>query len=80
MSTTIIPPESKVEEPQARLERLFIEAYLRIRGHTRHSLHELPEEEAKRLLMEASMYASARLAEVETRSRFVQDVHGVSQA
>ena len=71
--------ESVTEEPHARLERIFIEAYLCARGHTRQSLHRLPEEEVRRLMIEASVYASARLAEIETRERFLHELHGASQ-
>ena len=74
-------PQDKVfaDEPQARLERLFIEAYLRTKGHTLQSMHKLPAEEAKHLMTEASTYASIKLAEVETRERLLQEIHGVSQ-
>ena len=67
-----------LEDPLAGLERMYIEVYLRSKGHTLHSVHELPEQEAKRLMTEASMFASARLAEVEARAQFVQDIHGTA--
>jgi hypothetical protein len=36
----------------------------------------LPADEAKRVLTEASVYAAAKLAEVEARAHFVHDIHG----
>ncbi len=74
-------PQDKAvsDEPQARLERLFIEAYLRTKGHTLQSLHKLPAEEAKQLMTEASIYASTMLAQFETRERLLQELHGTSQ-
>ena len=35
----------------------------------------LPEDEAKRVMTEASMYAGMKLAEVEARAHFVRDIH-----
>jgi hypothetical protein len=70
--------QTAVEEPLAGLERMYMQVYLRSKGHTLHSVHELPEQEAKRLMTEASMFASARLAEVEARAQFVQEIHGTA--
>lgn len=67
-----------MEEPEAALERMYIEEYLRGRGHTLQSLQSLPEAEARHLLIEASSYASAKLAEVETRAQLMQDLHGTA--
>jgi len=69
-------PEFVMEDPEAALERTYIEEYLRAQGHTLQSLNDLPDEEAKRLMTEASSYASVRLAEVETRAHLVEDIHG----
>jgi len=70
--------QTTMEEPLAGLERMYMEVYLRGKGHTMHSLHELPEQEAKRLMAEASVFASTKLAEVETRAQFVHDIHGTA--
>ena len=59
----------------AQLERAFIAEFLQRRGHTLASVHELPEESANALLREASLYASGRLTEVESRAHFVSDIH-----
>lgn len=59
----------------AELERAFIEEFLRARGHTMTTLRELSSETASVLLKEASVYASGRLTEVESRAQFVSDLH-----
>ncbi len=64
-------------EPLTGLERMYMEEYLKGQGHTLQTLQQMPEQEAKRLMAEASAYASTKLAEVETRAQFVQDIHGV---
>jgi len=78
----LIPP---LEEPDAPLERMYIEAFLQKRGYTLHcgdyplrSVCDLPEGEAKKLMTAASTYASTRLAEVETRAHFVEEIHSTS--
>jgi hypothetical protein len=40
------------------------------------SVEHLAERERKRLLLDASIYASGKLAEVEARARFVHELHG----
>lgn len=64
-----------LEERHAQLEIALMEEYL---GRPLQSLAELPEEEAARLRVKASRYASARLAEIEARAGFVQHVAGVA--
>ncbi len=74
---TVDKPEMPgTEDPHARLERTFINEYLRERGYDPHKLHELPAATVKQLLTEASQYASAKLTEVESRANFVTEVHG----
>ncbi len=67
-----------MEEQEAALERMYIEAYLEGKGYSLHTLRELPEGEATRLLAAASAYASLKLAEVEIRARFMHEIHGVA--
>ena len=66
---------SPVEAPLGQLERALIDEFVRARGYDPHKLADLPEELRDKLLTEASVYASARLTEVESRSRFVHDIH-----
>jgi hypothetical protein len=67
-----------MEDPQAALERAFIEEYLKTRGHTLRSLHDLPEDQVTALLRSASLYAAIKLAEVEARATYVHEIHGAS--
>jgi len=69
-----------LEEPQAVLEKRYIEEYLRSKGHTVQSLRELPEAEAKQFMIEASTYASTRLAEMEKRTQLLQALHGTAES
>ena len=64
-----------MEDPEGRFEQALIEEFLRVRGLDSRALHALPEDEAKRVLTEASVYAGAKLAEVEARAHFVHRIH-----
>lgn len=59
----------------SELERAFIAEFLQQRGHTVETLQTLPEAEAHALLQEASVYASCRLTEVESRAHYVDEMH-----
>ncbi len=69
-------PDSSLQMAEAALERMYIEEYLRGKGLSWKTVHELPEAQAKALLKEASIYASSRLAEIEQRARFIHELHG----
>ena len=62
-------------DPLAELERAFMAEFLQDRGHTLDSVATLPPEQAHALLQQASVYASCRLTEVESRAHFVDDMH-----
>ena len=63
--------------PDAGLERSYILEYLKGKGYSSlHELERLPPELARQLRIEASIYASTKLAELETRSRLVNEIHG----
>lgn len=64
-----------VPDPHAQLERAFIDEYLARRGQSYSSLPDLPEEDAKTLLQEASRYASGRLTELESRAHWIDEMH-----
>jgi hypothetical protein len=68
-----------VTDPNAHLERALIEEFLAKRGHTTASIQALPAEERERLLKEASLYASGRMTEVESRAHYVDEMHGRSE-
>ena len=61
--------------PQSALEKKFIEEYLAGKEQSLESVHKLPEADAQRLMREACTYASLKLAEVESRARFRQEIH-----
>jgi hypothetical protein len=72
---TIDPDARAMRDPEAQLEDRLIEQYLRSKGFERAELAAMPEEQARRLMREASAYAAAKLAEVEARAHFVHDLH-----
>ena len=59
----------------AELEKALIAEFLERRGHTMHSVQGLPDAERHALLREASLYASTRLSEVESRAHYVDALH-----
>ena len=63
------------EGPEAELERLLIDQYLHGQGYSMADLCGLPEEKHKQLMIEACKYASAKLAEVESRDKFNKEIH-----
>jgi hypothetical protein len=65
-----------LHEPLAGLEHQLISAYVAGAGHDLRELLARSDEDAKRLLAEASRYASAKLSEIEARSHYVHHLHG----
>ena len=68
------------DEARAILEKGLIDEYLRNKGYSRESLKKLPEDKARRLMTEASIYASGKLAEIETRARYKQNLKDVGSS
>ena len=68
-----------MQDPQEKLERMYVEEFLRSCGYTWESANALPEAERKKILTEASTYAAVKLAEVEGKARVVDELHGVSK-
>jgi hypothetical protein len=64
-------------EPQYEtgLEQKFIIEFLQERGLTLQDLKTLTPDEARKIRVEASRYATARLAELEARARFISTIH-----
>jgi hypothetical protein len=69
------PDARPLGDPEAQLETALIDEFLRARGLDSAALHAMPEDQAKRVLTEASVYAATRLAEVESRAHFVHEIH-----
>ena len=65
-----------IEEPLAELERQLIGEFLAAAGQEFHALLVRHDEAATKILTEASLYASARLTEVESRSHYLRKLHG----
>lgn len=70
------PRVEPMEDPEAQLERAFIDEYLRLHGHNPEAVRSLPEGEVIILLEAASIYAAGKLAEFESRAHYVHDIHG----
>jgi len=60
----------------ADLERHLISAYVAGSGQDLEALLARTDDDARRLLVEASRYASAKLSEVEARSQYLHHLHG----
>jgi hypothetical protein len=69
------PDIRPLEEPLAELERRLIDEYLRKAGHDPDALRARHDAEARKLLIDASVYAAAKLTEIESRSHYVRDLH-----
>jgi hypothetical protein len=67
-----VPP---LEDPEAKLERAFIEQFLAQQGYSREQLLGLSEAHRLALLRDARAYAAERLAEVQARAHYVNDLH-----
>lgn len=65
---------SLFEGPQSKLERRYIDEYLKSKGVRWVDLGQLPAAEARKLMIEASRYATAKLAQHEARAKFRQDI------
>lgn len=63
-------------QPKEDLERAYIREYLRNQGHTLESVQKLSEQEKKELMTAACRYAALKMAEIESRARFAETIHG----
>jgi hypothetical protein len=69
-----IDQPSLMEDPMAGLEKMYIEQYLAEKGYRWCDLAGLPAGEIKILMTEACMYASARLAEMDAKVGFREEI------
>lgn len=69
-------PDRPPGHPQARLERMYIEEYLKSKNTSLSEISSLPSETAKALMTEACRYASVKLTEQEMRSNVINELHG----
>ena len=68
------PDTPLMGDASAPLERAFIEEYLRSQGYSLETLEELSKKLRKKLMTEASRYASLKLEEIEARAHFVDEI------
>lgn len=67
--------ETPLDDPQARLERALISEYLAKRGCDLATINLIPASESHELLRQASLYAAGRLAEIDARAAYVNELH-----
>ena len=70
------PLNPPIEEPLAHLERELMTAYVAGAGHDLLTLLARDDDQARQLLTEASLYASTRLTEVESRFHYLRSLRG----
>ena len=68
--------DTQLSDRNGPLEQRLIDDHLAGRGHTRHSLAMLGGSDAQALLRAASKYASLRLAEMEARGNYLDEIRG----
>lgn len=65
-----------IEEPLAQLERQLMSEYVAAAGEDFHALLNRHDAEATRLLTQASLFATSRLTEAESRSHYLRALRG----
>ncbi|UCE97837.1 MAG: hypothetical protein JSV74_00430 [Dehalococcoidia bacterium] len=68
------------DETRALLEQGLIDEYLKDKGYDRDSLKKLPKDEARRIMIEASTFASGKLSEIETTARYKHNLKDVGSS
>jgi len=68
------------DDLRALLEKGLIDEYLKDKGYDRESLKMLPKDVAHQLMIEASIYASGKLAEIETKARYKQNIKDIGSS
>ena len=74
--TAPLTDTAPMEEPLARLERELMTAYVAGAGEDLAALLNRHDDAAKALLTAASVYASSRLTEVESRFSYLRHMRG----
>lgn len=72
MRNSDLPP---VDAFEAKLELTLIDEFLRSRGQSLVTVATLPPGEREPLMHDAAIYAAGKLAEIEARAHYVQDLH-----
>ena len=69
-------PREPIHEPLAQLERELMTAYIAGAGENIESLVVRDDDAARHLLAAASLYATSRLSEVESRLHYLRSLRG----
>lgn len=72
------PDRPRIDDPHADLERTLIDEYLRARGQDPDALRAREDRDAYRLLADASTHAASKLAELEARAHYIQEIRHVT--
>lgn len=75
MTTKKIQDIEPTEDPNAMLEKALIEEYLKEKGYSHEALKTLPPKLVKKIMQEASQYASLKMEEVSARAHLVKELH-----
>ena len=73
MSEYLMPCQGK--SIHSALEKQLIRSYLLQKGYQQEDLKIMPINQSQALLAAASCYASLKLAEIESRSKFLDKIH-----
>jgi hypothetical protein len=65
----------QLEEPLSALERQLIITYLQTLGQDYHALLARDDAEARSILARATLHASEKLTEIESRCHYLDDLH-----
>lgn len=66
--------EAESKDPHATLETALIEKFLATRGYALHSVNRLPAGDRQLLLRSAAAIAALKLAEIDARAHFVDEI------
>lgn len=66
---------SLLEGTLTELERMYLKEYLEGKHYQFKDLPKLPAEQARQLMVEACVYASGKLAEIQARAKFIDRIH-----
>jgi len=61
--------------PLEQLEQFLIDEYIQDKGYNPRKLADVSADVRAKILIEASVYASGKLVEVEARSHYLDEVH-----
>lgn len=64
-----------IEDPNALLESILIEEYLKEKGYSHEDLKNMPADVVEKLMKDASQYASLKMEEVKARANFIKGLH-----